>query len=153
MKTKLTACLTAIAFALLALPMRLEAQEPHYKLVDLGTLGGPHSYGSINGDGFALLNNSGVVGSFADTALHDPNSPNCGVPDCFLWHAFRWKDGVMEDLGALPGVNVSGSGSTNARGWMAGQSGTPFARISQCFDNLRDTERFRSLLEDMNLPL
>jgi serine/threonine protein kinase/Tfp pilus assembly protein PilF len=31
-------------------------------------------------------------------------------------------------------------------------SGTPFARISQCFDNLRDTGRFRSLLEDMNLP-
>jgi eukaryotic-like serine/threonine-protein kinase len=31
-------------------------------------------------------------------------------------------------------------------------SGTPFARISQFFDNLRDTGRFRSLLEDMNLP-
>jgi len=31
-------------------------------------------------------------------------------------------------------------------------SGTPFARISQRFENLRDTGRFRSLLEDMNLP-
>jgi tetratricopeptide (TPR) repeat protein len=32
-------------------------------------------------------------------------------------------------------------------------SGTPFARISQYFDNLRDTARFRSLLQRMNLPL
>lgn len=35
-------------------------KRPRYKLIDLGTLGGPHSYGSINGDGFQLLNNSGV---------------------------------------------------------------------------------------------
>ena len=115
-------CATLLAAAVLLLP-RASAQEHsdrhhRYKLIDLGTLGGPHSYGSVNGDGFQLLNNSGVVASYADTALHDPNAPNS-----FLTHAFRWKDGVMTDLGALPGVNNSAAGSINARGWAAGQSG------------------------------
>jgi len=80
-------------FAALAAPAHLAAQEtakqPHYKLIDLGTLGGPHSYGSVNGDGFQLLNNSGVVASYADTSLPDPNAPNfCSVQDCFLTHLF-----------------------------------------------------------------
>jgi probable HAF family extracellular repeat protein len=98
-------------------------EHHHYKLVDLGTLGGPHSYGSVNGDGFQLLNNSGVVASYADTALPDPNAPNsCFDSDCFLAHAFRWKDGVKTDPGALPGMNSSAAGSVNAHGWMTGQS-------------------------------
>jgi probable HAF family extracellular repeat protein len=107
-------------------PRQLAAQDNkhhHYKLIDLGTLGGPHSYGSVNGDGFRLLNNSGVVAAFADTALPDPNAPNhCFDPDCFLAHAFRWKDGVLTDLGALPGNNNSAAGSINARGWITGQA-------------------------------
>ncbi len=111
--------------ATLAVPARLAAQapakQPHYKLIDLGTLGGPHSYGSVNGDGFELLNNSGAVASFADTALLSPQNL-CSVPDSFLAHAFSWKDGVKTDLGALPGINCSAAGSINARGWIAGQS-------------------------------
>jgi probable HAF family extracellular repeat protein len=102
----------------------LVAQQPRFRLVDIGTLGGPHSYGEINGLGIPLLNNSGTVGSFADTAIPDPNAPNCAVADCSLAHAFRWKDGVISDLGALPGFNFSAAGSTNARGWVAGQSNT-----------------------------
>jgi probable HAF family extracellular repeat protein len=99
-------------------------EHQHYRLIDLGTLGGPHSYGSVNGDGFQLLNNSGVVASYADTALPDPNAPNfCfDPPGCLLGHAFRWKDGVKTDLGALPGVNSSAAGSINERGWITGQS-------------------------------
>jgi probable HAF family extracellular repeat protein len=98
-------------------------QHPRYRLVDLGTLGGPHSYGSVNGDGFSLLNNSGVVTSHADTALSDPNASFfCFEPDCFFAHAFRWKGGVMTDIGALPGNNNSAGGSINARGWVTGQS-------------------------------
>src|SRR5580700_2103119 len=106
-----------VLFSALAVPAQLFAQaapkRPRYKLVDLGTLGGPHSYGSVNGDGFQLLNNSGVVASYADTALPDPNAPNfCfDPPGCLLGHAFRWKDGVKTDLGALPGMNSSAAGS------------------------------------------
>jgi probable HAF family extracellular repeat protein len=125
MRKILYASILGIAvMVLVLLPAQIRAQQPRYKLVDLGTLGGPHSYGEINGDGIPLLNNSGIVGSFADTASPDPNAPNCAVPDCFLAHAFRWKDGVMTDIGALPGGLFSGAGSTNARGWMAGQSST-----------------------------
>jgi len=92
-------------------------QHPRYKFVDLGTLGGPHSYGSVNGDGFGLLNNSGVVASFADTDVPDPNAPGL-----FLVHATQWKNGVTTDLGTLPGGNNSAGGSINERGWVTGQS-------------------------------
>jgi probable HAF family extracellular repeat protein len=120
-------------FAAIATPTRLTAQESQwqeanrgqtrYKLIDLGTLGGPHSYGSVNGDGFQLLNNAGVVSSFADTSSPDPSAPAfCYNLDCFMSHAIRWKDGVLTDLGALPGMNSSAAGSINARGWSAGQS-------------------------------
>jgi probable HAF family extracellular repeat protein len=103
----------------------LGAQHHRYRLVDLGTLGGPHSYGEINGWGIRLLNDAGVVGSFADTAQPDPDAPNCNLPDCYLAHAFRWKNGSMEDLGSLPGTNFSAGGSINARGWIAGQGTSP----------------------------
>jgi probable HAF family extracellular repeat protein len=131
MKPKTITWTTAIAvLAALAIPVRTAAQEhpreqPHYKLIDLGTFGGPHSYASVNGDGFSLLNNSGVVASYADTALPDPNAPNsCYVPDCFQAHAFQWKDGVMTDLGALAENFSSAAGSINNRGWITGQAQT-----------------------------
>jgi uncharacterized membrane protein len=129
MKSRTLMCFTAtVLFAALAIPLRLTAQEHHdkhlhYKLIDLGTFGGPHSYGSVNGDGFQLLNNSGVVASYADLAVPDPNAAfGCYVPDCSQAHASQWKDGMITDLGALPVNNNSAAGSINSRGWSAGQS-------------------------------
>ena len=102
---------------------QVSAQQTRYKLIDLGTLGGPHSYGSVNGNGFSLLNNSGEVASYADLATPDPNAASgCYDPDCFQAHAALWKDGVISDLGALPVNNNSAAGSINDRGWAAGQS-------------------------------
>jgi probable HAF family extracellular repeat protein len=106
-----------------AAPVQAGSKHHHYKLVELETLGGPHSYGSVNGAGSALLNDSGLVASYADTASPDPNAAfGCYVADCFQAHAARWKDGVIIDLGALPENNNSAAGSINARGWAAGQS-------------------------------
>jgi hypothetical protein len=42
----------------------------------------------------------------ADTSIPDPYFPNCLI-DCFVTHAFDWHNGVLTDLGALPGVDVS----------------------------------------------
>jgi probable HAF family extracellular repeat protein len=128
--------LSAIAVSLLTatIPPRLTAQDQPaqagqkhhtYRLVDLGTLGGPISYGSVNGDGARLLNQGGVVSSFADTAAPDPNAPDlCFDADCLVAHAYRWKNGVMTDLGALSNTHSSAAGSINARGWSTGQSQT-----------------------------
>jgi probable HAF family extracellular repeat protein len=132
MKTAKLICMAAMTLlAALMIPLRLAAQDKpdhnpkhhHYQFIDLGTLGGPHSYGSVNGDGFALLNNSGVVASYADTSVPDPNQAYfCYDPDCYQGRAFQWADGVMTDLGALPVNNNSAAGSINARGWVTGQS-------------------------------
>jgi probable HAF family extracellular repeat protein len=143
MKSRTLMCITAVIFlAVLAAPLRLAAQQhPRYKLIDLGTLGGPHSYGSVNGEGFSLLNNSGEVASYADLALPDPNASFfCSVPDCAQTHAFLWKNGVMTDLGALPVNNNSAGGSINANGWVTGQS------QSSVLDPIVGIPEFRAVL-------
>ena len=108
-----------ILFDALAIPARLAAQEqqpnkqePRYKLIDLGTLGGPSAYRSVNAPGYQIINDAGVVSFAGDTAMLDPNAPSlCYFRDCFISHAERWKDGEVTDLGALPGNgNSSASG-------------------------------------------
>jgi probable HAF family extracellular repeat protein len=127
MNSRTLTCITAITlFAMLALPGQLAAQHTRYKLIEIGTFGGPASYlGDPGvGPGVLHLNNRGIIGH-ADTAFSDPNAPdNCDNPDCFLSHAFRWEDGVLTDLGTLPGGDRSQAISINARGWIAGGSKT-----------------------------
>jgi probable HAF family extracellular repeat protein len=94
----------------------------HYQLIDIGTLGGPTAYKSVNAPGYQILNNAGVISASADTSIPDPNFPNCFNSDCFVTHATRWQSGVLFDIGALPGVNSSAAGAINASGWSAGQS-------------------------------
>lgn len=122
--------IAAFAAALLVIPaatLQLVAQEQntkhhHYKLIDLGTFGGPIS-GLSNPfpqeDG--LLNNRGAVVGIADTTTPDPYAPNC-ITDCFVAHAFRWEDGVMTDLGAQPGNNSSYAFWTSNNGLTIGDS-------------------------------
>jgi probable HAF family extracellular repeat protein len=112
----------------LALPLRTSAQERkkehhHYKLIEIGTFGGPSS-GSFFGDARSL-NDEGILVGQADTSLPDPNFPNLNPYlsfNPFIHHAFRWKDGRLTDLSALPGVNNSELGWINDRGMAAGSS-------------------------------
>jgi len=83
-----TRIIAVTLFAALATSVRLAAQNTRYRFVDLGTLGGPTNYLSNNGAGFPLLNDAGIVSSWSDTSIIDPNAPNlCFTYDCFLTHS------------------------------------------------------------------
>src|SRR5215467_272604 len=96
--------------AALAIPVSVAADDQghhkhhHYQLIDIGTFGGPTS---ATQDELQVLNRRGMVAGGADTSI--PNHPNacvfCGSP--FISHAFQWQNGVLKDLGALPGPNSS----------------------------------------------
>ena len=103
---------TIIALATLAgtLPMSAQDNPKHqpnhhqYKLYDVGTFGGPNSYGSSDAIG---VTPAGAIGA-ADTPTPDPFAPNC-INDCFVKHAIVWRNGVLTDLGAIPGNNGGNS--------------------------------------------
>jgi probable HAF family extracellular repeat protein len=114
MKSRTWMWMTVVSLlAALAMPVWTEAQDNpsqehrsrhhQYKLIDLGTFGGPASFVpgqevSINSRGTAIMQ--------GDTPAADPFYPNC-FQDCFVNHAGAWHDGVLTDLGVLNNVNNS----------------------------------------------
>ena len=114
MKSRTWTWMTAVyLFAALAMPVGTAAQDNpsqdykhkhhQYKLIDLGTFGGPNSFVpnlevSINSRGTAIMQ--------GDTPAADPFYPNC-FQDCFVNHAGAWRDGVLTDLGVLNNPNNS----------------------------------------------
>jgi probable HAF family extracellular repeat protein len=121
MKPSWMNCASAVVLLGLGIPAQLAAQHTQYKLIDLGTFGGPASYLTDPGNGRSILvlNNQGMVAGRASTSTPDPNAPNCLDVDCYLAHAFRWNGGVLSDLGTLPGGNFSQASGINERGWVA----------------------------------
>lgn len=129
MKKNLNAWAIAITLSTaLLIPMRLAAQDDqvlkhkhhHYKLIDIGTLGGPNSYLPLlppyhSTVPSASLSRGGTFAGYADTSAPDPYAPNCFNADCFVSHAIAWKDGVRTDLGTLPGP----AGSSSAVTWIS----------------------------------
>jgi probable HAF family extracellular repeat protein len=94
-----------------------------YKMVDLGTFGGPNAYLPEPTQAIRALNNRGVVAGSADTSTADPFCLNA---DCLISHTFQWRNGVLTDLGALPGALPGLNGSIpiwiNDRGDIVGSS-------------------------------
>jgi hypothetical protein len=88
-----------------------------YKLIDLGTLGGPSS---SEGPRNLFINNRGVLTGSSDTLLTDPNC--VFPPNCLDLHAFQWDRGTLIDLGTLPGGNNSDANAINGHGQIAGLS-------------------------------
>jgi probable HAF family extracellular repeat protein len=93
----------------------------HYKLIDL-TFGGPASGFSNGFDG--ILNSRGTAVGFSETPILDPPNSNpfpCG-PGQHIYHAFEWRNGVLADLGTLPGGNCSSAQWINTRDEIVGNS-------------------------------
>lgn len=143
MKSRVLNCFALITFSIVLMASRqVFAQNAvggkqghhHYQLVDMGTFGGPNSWiNSLNVTdqfGFntvfynnALVgNNRGVFVGFADTSEPDPYPKFCYTPDCFVAHAFQWRNGITTDLGALPGGASSAGFWINQSDWITGNS-------------------------------
>jgi probable HAF family extracellular repeat protein len=122
--------------AVLAAPFQLAAQDNqnhtksahhHYKLIILGTLGGPQSYGDA-GHGAANITNQGTVAGVADTAALDSFYPNYNplfsgsigsYP--YVYHVFTTTGGALVDLGGLGG-NSSVAVFMSENGFVSGSS-------------------------------
>ena len=110
----------ALIVGSLALPLIAQAgQHPRYKLIDLGTFGGPSS---TSEDLAQVVNNRGTVVGGADTPIPDPFAPDCASASCFVQHAFQWQGGVLTDLGTLPGGSSSWAESISDNGLIVGRS-------------------------------
>jgi uncharacterized membrane protein len=130
MKTRTWMWTTVVyLFAALAMPAGMASQDNpspdhksrhhQYKLIDLGTFGGTNSYMP---NLVVSINSQGAVMVEADTSIPDPYNPNCWQNDCLVNHTGIWQDGVLTDLGALPGVNSAGPTWINDRGVVVGGS-------------------------------
>ncbi len=94
------------------------AKHSHYTPVDLGTFGGYATFvNSVTSRGTAV---GGGLTSLPDPICTGPWNQN---PDnCLYEHAFKWRDGVLTDLGTLPGGNNSVAASMNDQGAIFGVS-------------------------------
>jgi probable HAF family extracellular repeat protein len=131
MRKNLTTLITGLSLcAALTVPVVSSAQEPHakqphYIVKDMGTFGGPNSF-FFSAPVVDSVNNRGTVAGGADTGLPDPYAPNCFSPDCYILHAFKWKNGVLTDLGTLPGGYSSAAYWVNEKGLIMGGSENGF---------------------------
>lgn len=128
MKTRTSILAITVAwFVMSTATVLLSAQEHntkhhHYKVTDIGSLGGPGTWLSYPLPGEVQINQQGLVVGISETATPNPNAPNCITPDCDVAHAFQWQNGVLTDLGSLPGGDDSFAFSSNNRGQVVGMS-------------------------------
>jgi probable HAF family extracellular repeat protein len=135
MKFKTWSSVIAVTLiAVLAGPPRMNAQNTakphhphqyhHYQIIDPGTFGGADStqlYPGPKGD----LNNRGVAVGGADTSIPDPTG-SCFNGDCYISYGYKWEDGILHKLGALPGFNSSGTIGVSNNGHVVGLSENGF---------------------------
>lgn len=99
MRTIGTCLMGGIALAIITMhPVQLNAQRTRYKLIDLGTFGGPQSYIADGADITAVraLNNKKIFTGWADTSASDP------FPD------FCWEDSSTGVLAATASPVAAG---------------------------------------------
>jgi probable HAF family extracellular repeat protein len=126
-RTATVVLLVPISLLLALLPVSATAPQKssrpsRYKLIDLGTFGGPQSSVVVPEISYAqVLNNLGAVAGLADTPTPDPFPDFC-FADCYVAHTFKARSGNTRDLGALPGGGSSQGNWISANGLIAGIS-------------------------------
>jgi probable HAF family extracellular repeat protein len=113
-----------ILFPLAALATASLAQTfspHHYKLVDLGTFGGPNS--SIPFVQHVLTNSAALIGE-AESNSTDPFDPQCSSPNCKVQNGFEWRNGIRIKLSGLAPQTSTDAEAINPRGTIAGGSRT-----------------------------
>jgi probable HAF family extracellular repeat protein len=121
-----TVVVMAVAVALFGVGLRsAETQTTaptYYKVEDLGTLGGSHSWASA-------INDSGQIVGYSYLAGDQNN------------HAFLYKDGKMTDLGTLGGTSSEAKGiniSGQVVGWSDNSSGERRAFLYDSANGMKD---------------
>lgn len=128
----LASTILTMLFSSPGIPLHVVAQDNagrvsmhhHYKLIDLGTFGGPAAVVNVEPTE-DFVNHAGVIVGGADTSLPTPE-PGCYNPvnnnDCFISQAFVWQHGQLKDLRTLPGAHFSYAEGINDRGQIVGVS-------------------------------
>lgn len=117
MNASIKIALTVLGGALVAPSFLLAGTSdryPKYRLVDVGTFGGPNSQFSTPAT--KVLSNHGLSVGVADTNTADPG---CFF-DCLVDLPFVRKDGVTLNLGVLPGGTSAIAYAVNERGTIVG---------------------------------
>ena len=118
--------------------------QPRYKLIDLGTFGGPNS--SLPGSNESL-NPSGVVTGCADTSVLDPDFAiqNPYFSDPYIERSYIWNDGHRTALPALRGGRNTGPQWINESASIVGASENgqvdPLTGLKEVHAVLWDPER------------
>jgi probable HAF family extracellular repeat protein len=125
-----------VVFCIFLSPVRIVAQGQmthfrHYKLVDIGTFGGPESYivpfdtlgspNQISGRGTAVGGSATLIPTTAVSNGFICGGVSGAVP--FVNHAFEWQSGVIKNLPSLGGPgHCSVATGVNAYAEVAGQA-------------------------------
>jgi probable HAF family extracellular repeat protein len=126
--------LTPLPLPMVAQVVQQQPMHHHYRLIDLGTFGGPQSF--LNGFEYSgplrNLNNMGLLAGWSDTSTLDPYQYssnefgnfcfNVDEAPCYAAHAFVSLDGFTLDLGTLPGGYSSATTWISSNGLVAGVS-------------------------------
>lgn len=122
-------CTAVIPLGLAAEDQVQKPRHHHYKLIDMGTFGGPTSgvnettfLNTATGD----INSRELIGTSATAIPTTATSSGLACPASGLVaHAFVWRMGIVTNLGSLAGsASCSGAGAINSKGVIVGQAET-----------------------------
>ena len=99
-----------------------KAKHHRYRVVDVGTFGGPNADTLVPPPAAQILTNSGLFVGTAETKLADPFAPNCVDSDCLVQSGLLNVAGVSINIGTLRHGYSGGPISVNNFGVSVGFS-------------------------------